>query len=57
MAVKKLDGASPSDQAFYAGKVAAAKWFAANVLPELAGKRAIAEATDLSLMQLDEAAF
>jgi hypothetical protein len=57
VAVEKLDGASSRDKAFYEGKVAAAKWFAANVFPELAGKRAIAEATDLSLMELDEAAF
>jgi hypothetical protein len=34
-----------------------ARWFAASVLPELSAKRAVAEATDLSLMQLDEAAF
>jgi len=57
VAVEKLDGASPRDKAFYEGKVAAATWFAANVFPELAAKRAIAEATDLSLMELDEAAF
>jgi alkylation response protein AidB-like acyl-CoA dehydrogenase len=57
VATEKLAGASPRDTAFYDGKVAAGKWFAANVLPELAGKRAIAEATDLSLMELDEAAF
>jgi alkylation response protein AidB-like acyl-CoA dehydrogenase len=57
VATEKLAGASPRDKAFYDGKVAAGKWFAANVLPELAGKRAIAEATDLSLMELDEAAF
>ncbi len=57
VAADKLDGASPRDAAFYAGKIASAKWFAANVLPELTGKRAIAEAVDLSLMELDEAAF
>jgi hypothetical protein len=57
VAVGKLAGAAPRDAAFYAGKVAAATWFAANVFPELAGRRAVAEATDLSLMQLDEAAF
>ena len=32
-------------------------WFAANVFPELTSKRAMAEAVDLSLMELDEAAF
>ena len=50
---------SPSarDRSFYEGKVAAARWFAANVLPGLSVQRALAEATDLSLVQLDEAAF
>ncbi len=57
VALDKLDGASARDKAFYTGKVAAARWFAASVFPELSAKRAIAEATDLSLMQLDESAF
>jgi hypothetical protein len=58
VALAKLDGSpSAKDQKFYAGKVATAKWFAANVLPELASKRAIAENTDLDLMDLDEASF
>jgi alkylation response protein AidB-like acyl-CoA dehydrogenase len=57
VALDRADGASARDAHFYAGKVASAKWFAANVLPELAGKRAITEATDLSLMELDVAAF
>jgi alkylation response protein AidB-like acyl-CoA dehydrogenase len=57
VALEKLPTASPRDKAFYEGKVAAARWFAASVLPELSAKRAVAEATDLSLMQLDEAAF
>jgi alkylation response protein AidB-like acyl-CoA dehydrogenase len=53
----KLPTASGRDKSFYEGKVAAAKWFAANVFPELTSKRAIAEAVDGSLMELDEAAF
>jgi hypothetical protein len=57
VALEKLPDASGRDRSFYEGKVAAAKWFAASVLPELSAKRAIAEATDLSLMQVDEAAF
>jgi alkylation response protein AidB-like acyl-CoA dehydrogenase len=57
VAADKVDAASGRDKAFYEGKVAAARWFAASVLPELTSKRAIAEATDLSLMDLDEAAF
>ncbi|HKR48806.1 MAG TPA: acyl-CoA dehydrogenase C-terminal domain-containing protein, partial [Pseudonocardiaceae bacterium] len=45
------------DQAFYQGKVAAASFFARNVLPELAARRAIVESTDNSLMDIPEAAF
>ena len=47
----------PADRAFYEGKVAAAQFFARNVLPKLTAERAIAEATDLSLMDLSEEAF
>jgi hypothetical protein len=50
-------GAPEKDVAFYSGKIAAAKWFAGNVLPHLSSTRAVVEATDLSLMDLDEAAF
>jgi alkylation response protein AidB-like acyl-CoA dehydrogenase len=50
-------GLSPADEAFYQGKVAAAKFFARNVLPTLTAQRAIAEATDNELMDLPEAAF
>jgi alkylation response protein AidB-like acyl-CoA dehydrogenase len=48
---------SAKDKAFYEGKVATARWFAASVLPELHSKRGIAESTDLELMDLDEASF
>ena len=51
------DNVSERDRAFYLGKVAAAKWFVANVLPELAARRAILEATGLELMALPEEAF
>ena len=57
VAIEKLPAASAKDKHFYDGKVAAAKWFAATVFPELTSKRAIAEAVDNSLMELDEAAF
>ncbi|MDX6215141.1 MAG: hypothetical protein QOG99_725 [Frankiales bacterium] len=57
VAIDKLPTASGRDTSFYDGKVAAAKWFAANVFPELTSKRAIAEAVDGSLMDIDEAAF
>jgi alkylation response protein AidB-like acyl-CoA dehydrogenase len=48
---------SPSEKAFYEGKVASGRWFARTVLPKLSAERAIAEATDLAVMDLDEAAF
>jgi alkylation response protein AidB-like acyl-CoA dehydrogenase len=48
---------SADDRAFYQGKIAAAQFFAATVLPRLAGEREIAEATSLDLMDLPEAAF
>jgi len=58
IALEKLGGeVSAKDQAFYEGKVAAAQFFARNVLPKLAAERAIAEATDLSLMDLPEESF
>jgi hypothetical protein len=50
-------GASAKDVPFYEGKVAAAKWFAANRLPLLASERAVAEATTGELMELPEADF
>jgi hypothetical protein len=49
--------ASVTDQRFYEGKVAAARFFARTVLPKLAAERQIAEATDNSLMDVAEDAF
>jgi hypothetical protein len=46
-----------ADRAFYDGKVAAARFFTNTVLPDLSAKRAVVEATDLSLMDLEDAAF
>ena len=51
------DPVASKDKAFYEGKVAAAQFFAQTNLPRLTAERAIAEGTDLSLMDLDEAAF
>ncbi len=48
---------SETDRSFYQGKVAAASFFAKQFLPRLAAERAITEATDNDLMDLDEAAF
>ncbi|MFI1014627.1 acyl-CoA dehydrogenase [Streptomyces sp. NPDC020965] len=57
VAAEKLQTASAKDVPFYQGKIAAAKFFAANVLPGVSVERSLAESVDLSLMELDEAAF
>jgi alkylation response protein AidB-like acyl-CoA dehydrogenase len=59
VALAKLDegGLAASEQAFYQGKVAAAGFFAATVLPRLAAEREIAEATSLDPMELPDEAF
>jgi len=48
---------SAKEKAFYEGKVAAAQFFAQTNLPRISAERAIAEHTDLALMDLDESAF
>jgi alkylation response protein AidB-like acyl-CoA dehydrogenase len=48
---------SPADADFYAGKVAAARFFTGTVLPELAARLATLSATDNSLMELPNGAF
>ncbi|MGW7556718.1 acyl-CoA dehydrogenase C-terminal domain-containing protein, partial [Streptomyces rimosus] len=57
VASEKLAGASSKDKPFYEGKIAAAKFFAHNVLPGVSVQRGLAETVDQSLMELDEAAF
>ncbi|QEU93044.1 acyl-CoA dehydrogenase [Streptomyces kanamyceticus] len=57
VATEKLETASSKDVPFYEGKIAAAKFFATNVLPGVAGERKLAEGVELDLMELDEAAF
>jgi alkylation response protein AidB-like acyl-CoA dehydrogenase len=58
IAQARLDeGAAGPDRAFYEGKIAAARFFAATVLPRLAVEREIAESTTLDLMDLPEEAF
>jgi alkylation response protein AidB-like acyl-CoA dehydrogenase len=59
VAHKALEGGAVSarDHDFYEGKIAAASFFARTVLPKLAAERAIAEATDNSLMDVPESAF
>ncbi len=58
----KLDGAGTGalgegDAAFYEGKIAAARWFARNVLPKVAVRRRTAEEEDGALMELSNEAF
>ncbi|AOW88002.1 acyl-CoA dehydrogenase [Streptomyces olivaceus] len=57
VAAEKLPTASGKDKPFYTGKIAAAKFFAANVLPGVTLARKVAEGVELDLMELDEAAF
>jgi hypothetical protein len=49
--------ASPADRAFYAGKIAAARWYCDNVLPGLAHARRLVETGTLDLMEVPEEAF
>ncbi|GLY07254.1 acyl-CoA dehydrogenase [Actinoplanes sp. NBRC 101535] len=48
---------SEADRKFYAGKVAAARFFVGEVLPRIGSDRRIIENTTLDLMDLDEDAF
>ncbi|MDX3521077.1 acyl-CoA dehydrogenase [Streptomyces scabiei] len=57
VAAEKLETASARDKSFYTGKIAAAKFFAADVLPGVTLARKISEGVELDLMELDEAAF
>ena len=58
IAQPRLDeGAAGADRAFYEGKIGAARFFAATVLPRLATERQLTEATTLDLMDLPEEAF
>jgi hypothetical protein len=50
-------GATGRDAAFYTGKVAAARFFAHQVLPLLTAQKAVAEGIDNSLMDVPEDAF
>jgi alkylation response protein AidB-like acyl-CoA dehydrogenase len=57
VALARREGASEDDRAFYDGKVASARWWAANVLPTVAQTRALIERSTLELMDLPDAAF
>lgn len=58
VALRALGGdRSAADTAFYTGKVAAARFFAREVLPRIGADRRIIEGADLDLMDLPEEAF
>ena len=58
IALEALDSdGEDHDRAFYNGKVAAAKFFATNVLPRLSAESAIIEGVDLAVMDLREDAL
>ncbi|GAA3728657.1 acyl-CoA dehydrogenase [Spinactinospora alkalitolerans] len=57
VALARIDGASEADKDFYTGKIAAARFFADQVLPRLAAEREITERTTLDLMEVPESAF
>jgi hypothetical protein len=59
VATARLDdsGSGTGDASFYTGKVAAARFFAATVLPELSARRAVTESTTLDVMDLPVEAF
>ncbi len=57
LAALENDTLNARDRAFYTGKVATARWFAQNRLPLLTAEKAVAEATTLDVMELDEASF
>ena len=49
--------AAGDDDPFYLGKVAVARWFASNVLPQFTARREILERTELGPMELDDRAW
>ena len=58
VAIEQLDaGVTGADKSFYEGKVAAASFFAKNMLPLLTSTRTVVENLDNDVMELDEAAF
>jgi hypothetical protein len=58
VALRALNGAnSTADKSFYEGKVAAARFFAREILPRIGADRRIIENADLEVMDLPEDAF
>lgn len=58
VALRALDGdVDAADRSFYEGKIAAARFFTRNILPLTVAEARIASEVDVSVMDLDEAAF
>ena len=58
VAIAKLDeGATGADKSFYEGKIAAASFFAKNMLPLLTSTKLVIDTIDNEVMELDEASF
>ena len=57
IALGKQADAKGDDVAFYAGKIAAARFYCGQILPGIGLARRLVEASELSLMTVDDAAF
>ena len=57
LAAEKLPTASAADRAFYQGKIESCRYFSRHVLPGLTLTRKLIEASELSLMSVDESAY
>ncbi|MEI6806045.1 MAG: acyl-CoA dehydrogenase [Myxococcaceae bacterium] len=57
VAAEKMSSASKEDKAFYEGKIASARFFCKDALPNLGVTKSMIEKSDLSLMDLPEEAF
>lgn len=57
IATQKFSTASDNDRNFYEGKIASARFFAANILPNVAFNKSIIDKANLDLMQVPVEAF
>jgi alkylation response protein AidB-like acyl-CoA dehydrogenase len=57
LAQEKLADAKGSDAAFYAGKIASARFFLRTVMPEIAARKRAVEMTNLDIVEMDDAHF
>jgi hypothetical protein len=57
VAQRKLPEASAADKPFYEGKVQSLRFYAKEILPNIALHKKVIEGGDLALMSIDEAVF